>query len=290
MPYAFDTPPALALLAAFIFAASAHVQSFALKTCEPTNGTLITIASTTAFYWFLAPFFVSPAFWMTAAAALFALIGIFRPALTLSLAARGIKHLGPTLNTGLTATGPIFAVCFAVLILNEQLSWQIAFGTLAVVTGAVFAYNQHSSNVGYGPHWAIAFPLATAVLRAAAHPLTKLGYRELAEPFFAGLVSNTVSLFVFCTVLLVRGKRPNLRNKQYAWFVLAGLLNAIAVYLVNEALRVGKVITVAPITACTPVFAMFLGWLVFRNELITWRTVATVFLVVPGVLMVIFFS
>ena len=287
MPVPLDAAPALALLAALVFAASAHVQGHALKTCKPTNGTLLTIASTTAFYWLLAPFFVSASYWLTGAAVLFAIIGVFRPALTLSLASRGIKYLGPTLNTGLTATGPIFAVGFAIVILDEQISWTIALGTLAVVAGAIFAYNQHSEATGGGLHWAIAFPLATAILRAAAHPLTKIGYQDLPEPFFAGLVSNTVSLIMFGGLLILRGERPNLRNRQHGWFVLAGLFNAIAVYLVNEALRVGQVVTVAPITACTPIFAMLLGWLVFRNELITWRTVTTVFLVVPGVIMVI---
>ena len=41
-----------------------------------------------------------------------------------------------------------------------------------------------------------------------------------------------------------------------------------------------------PIVSATPVFTMLLGLLVFGREIVTWRTVATIALIVPGVVLV----
>ena len=46
------------------------------------------------------------------------------------------------------------------------------------------------------------------------------------------------------------------------------------------------------LTACAPIFGaayaiLLLGYLVFRREVITWQTLATIALVVPGVILVV---
>ena len=51
--------------------------------------------------------------------------------------------------------------------------------------------------------------------------------------------------------------------------------------------ELGTVILVAPITSAFPVFTLLLDLLVFRSETISWRTVLTIGLIVPGVILVI---
>jgi drug/metabolite transporter (DMT)-like permease len=46
-------------------------------------------------------------------------------------------------------------------------------------------------------------------------------------------------------------------------------------------------VSVMPIVSASPVFTMLLGYLVFRREVITWQTLATIALVVPGVILVV---
>lgn len=283
-------PALLALAAAFLFALSAHVQSIGLQGGDTRAGTLVTIASTAAVYWLVAPLVVEASYWLTGAAVLFALTGLFRPALSINLWIRGIKLLGPTLNAALSATGPIFAAGFAILILGEALTLPAALGTLAVVAGVAAAYLRRDGTSIDWPAWAVALPLGAAFLRAAAHAITKLGFAEVPSPLFASLVSNTVSLFIVGVMFLASGVRLEGSARDYRWFVLAGLINAAAVYLLNQALELGQVITVAPIIASSPVFAMLLGLFVFKREVITWRTAATIALVVPGVILVVVYG
>jgi drug/metabolite transporter (DMT)-like permease len=46
------------------------------------------------------------------------------------------------------------------------------------------------------------------------------------------------------------------------------------------------VVAVVPIVSATPVFTLLLGFFYFGRETITWRTVATIGLIVPGVILV----
>ncbi len=48
----------------------------------------------------------------------------------------------------------------------------------------------------------------------------------------------------------------------------------------------GELIVVAPIVACTPLFTLVFGLLIFRQEIINRRVVLAVLLVVPGVVLI----
>ena len=76
-------------------------------------------------------------------------------------------------------------------------------------------------------------------------------------------------------------------NSGYAYFALAGIINGLSIYSLNTALQGGQLLSVAPIVACSPVFVMALGFFVFKRETITWQTVATIGLIIPGIILVI---
>ena len=75
-------------------------------------------------------------------------------------------------------------------------------------------------------------------------------------------------------------------GRSYLWFVAAGIANALSVQFLNNALAVGDVVAVVPIVSATPVFTLLMGFFYFGRETITWRTVATIALIVPGVVLV----
>lgn len=279
-------PTLLAMLAAFLFSLSAHVQNIGLSTENTHVGTLAVVAATAAIYWLAAPFVVSPVYWLTGATLLFALAGLVRPTITMILWVEGIKRLGPTLNVGLAASGPIFSATFAVLLLGEILTPQIAMGTALVITAVLIAALRRSdSKVGF-PAWAVFLPLAASFIRASAHAVTKLGFAEVPSPFFASLVAVTVGFCLLVVRFRWHRQTIDLRGPGLKYFALAGVFNAMAIYLLNAALELGQLIAVAPVLALGPIFAMLLGLFVFRRETLTWRTYATIGLVVPGVLLI----
>ena len=204
-----------------------------------------------------------------------------------NLAVQGVKMMGPALTSGQAATAPIFAAVFAVLLLDEALTLPVALGTGAVVAGiAVTAYRPGAITTGW-PLWALALPLGAAFFRAAGHPITMIGFKELPEPFFAGLVSYSVSFLVSFAAFKVQKRTFANLTWGYGWFAVAGVLNGVSVFSLNNALKVGQLVTVAPIVACSPVFTILMSLFVFKRDTVTWQTVVTIALVVGGVVMVV---
>jgi len=279
-------PTLMAVIAAFLFALSAHVQHVGLDTADTHSGTLVVVGSTAISYWIVAPFIVPAAYWFTGAALLFAATGLIRPTMTMVLWVEGIKRLGPTLNAGLASGGPIFSAMFAILILGEVMTVPIAIGTTAVIAGVLAAALRRRGSTAAFPAWALLLPLAAAFLRAAAHAITKIGFTEVPSSFFAGLLATTVGFALLTSRFLWNGYKIDVRSRGHKFFVLAGVLNAVAIYVLNLALQLGQLIAVAPIISLSPVFAMLLGLYVFGREEVTWRTVLTIALVVPGVVLI----
>lgn len=281
--------PFYGLASAFLFALSNHFSNRGLETADPRSGTLVSIATSAIAYWLFAPLFLVGWYWLTTAALMFAIVGIIRPALSTTLAIHSIQLMGPTLTSSLTAATPIFGALFAILILGEHLTVPIAIGTLAVVAGAVVAAWNPKGLKRTWPLWAIALPLGASLIRATGHIVTKYGLIEVPSPSFAVLVGNTVSLG---TALAAYGweRRPigdlSTTYTGQLWFVAAGIANALSVQFLNNALAVGDVVAVLPIVSATPVFTLLMGFFWFGRETITWRTIATMALIVPGVVLV----
>ncbi len=69
--------------------------------------------------------------------------------------------------------------------------------------------------------------------------------------------------------------------------MVGGIVYAIAVLSLNQALLIGEVVTVVPIVSCNPVFTMLLSVFVFQRETINFRTLLALALVLPSVVLVV---
>ncbi len=275
-----------ALISAFLFALTNHFQSIGLMGSDARTGSLINIATGAVFYWVLAPFYLESWYWWTWGALLFALVGIIRPSISSLLAIQSIHVMGPTLTSALTASAPIFGAIFAILLLGEQLDLKTAIGIAAVVAGAAVASYRPQGIARDWPLWALTLPIGAALVRASGHVVTKMGLEDVPSASFAVMVSNTVSLAIASAAFRIEGRRMTGTVKSYKWFVASGLTAAISLHFLNSALQIGTVIAVVPVVSAAPVFTMLLGLFVFRRETFSWRTVATIALVVPGVILV----
>ena len=271
---------------AFLFALSDHFSNRGLVRSDARSGTLVSIATSAVVYWLFAPFFLKDWYFLTTAALLFAIVGVIRPALSTSLAISSIKLMGPTLTSSLTAVTPIFGAVFAILLLGEQLSMPIAIGTAGVVAGAILgAWNRKGLRRSW-PLWALVLPVAASLIRAIGHIVTKYGLLEVDSPSFAVLVGNTVSLGTAMLIFKREGRSFSALGRSNLWFFAAGITNALSVQFLNNALAVGDVVTVVPLVSATPVFTLLMGLCFFGRETITWRTLGTIALIVPSVILV----
>ena len=280
----------LALVAAFFFALSAHVQNMAGKSISTQVGTLVLIGTQALVYSIAALFVVKWSYWTTGAVILFAAAGVLRPTLSIALWIEGIKRLGPTLNAALTSSGPFFAAIFGILILGETMTGNIAAGIALVVAGVLVPTLMTRGIISSFPAWALLLPLGASALRNVAHAVTKIGFAEVPSPLFAALVSSLMSLTLVAGQFVVRRQRITGHVSDYRYFVLSGMISALAVYLLNQALEFGQVITVAPLVASSPVFSALLGYFVFGRETLNWRTMLTIGFVVPGVVLIVLAS
>ncbi|MGI9426999.1 MAG: DMT family transporter [Hyphomicrobiaceae bacterium] len=279
-------PSLLAVFAAFLFALSAHFQSLGLNGENEQAASLIIVLTTAAIFWLITPFVVAAEWWLTTATLLFALSGLLRPTISVSLWTHGIRTLGPTLNAGLGASGPIFTAIFAYLIVGEHMTWPIAIGTVSVMLGILVASTRSRSSRINWPVWAISLPVGAELCRAIAHSMTKVGFDDVPSAFFASLVAATVGAVMLSLRYVTQGRSSIFHTVGSGWFMLSGTLNCAAILALNVALHLGQVIAVTPIVSSSPVFAMLLGLLIFRREQFTWRTFATIGLVVPGVILI----
>lgn len=275
-----------ALISAFLFALTNHLQSIGLDGADPRSGSIVNIATGAVGYWLLAPFYMEAWFWLSTGALWFAVVGLIRPSMSQALALSSIKIMGPTLTSALTASAPLFGALFAILILGEHLDLKTAIGTLAIVAGAAVAAYRRQGVVRGWPLWALLLPLGAALVRATGHAGTKIGLADVPSPSFAVLLGNSVSLVVALAAFKVEGRRITGTMRSHKWFIAAGLCAALSLHFLNSALQIGNLIAVVPIVSASPVFTMLLGLLIFRRETFSWRTVATIALVVPGVILI----
>ncbi len=284
-----DIPPTLfALTSAVLFAVGAQIQNVGLSRVDSLNGATISIVSSAVFLWLMAPFLLDGSNWLKPAVLIFVLVGLFRPSVSANLAVAGMRYLGPTLATTLSATAPLFGAFFGVLLLGESLTWPIALGTGGIIAAIAMLAKRDTRLAASWPLWALGLPIGAAAIRAIGHVLSKIGMESIPDPYFASMVSFTVSALIMLAVQRVRPgvHRVQWRTRGPYWFVAAAVVMSISVLSLNAALMRGQIVTVVPIVASSPVFTMLLSVFVFRRERLTPRIVLAVALVVPSVIFI----
>src|SRR5438034_489756 len=132
-----DLGIALALVASAFLGTAVVIANLGLRYLDPARGALVSIPSTTLFFWLLALFLFRGEGWNATAFATFAVVGLIFPALVTFLNFASNRLTGPTVAGTISSTTPLFAVLGALLFLGEPLSPAAAAGTAAIVLGVV---------------------------------------------------------------------------------------------------------------------------------------------------------
>ena len=258
-----------------------------LRYATPAAGAAIGVPSTTLMFWCLAPFLLDTGEFNISAAGVFALVGLFFPAMVTLLTYSGNQRMGPTITSSVSCTTPMFALFGAILFLGEALTQGNMLGTAAIVLGMLVLTWSGNAGPRAWPLWALALPFAAAAIRAFAQVLTKAGLALWPSPYAAGLIGYTVSAVVILVAARIAGPRAPADRRAAPWFVATGMLNGGSVFLMYTALTKGQVALVSPIVATYPLFTLALTMLFMRQERITPRLVAGVMLTVAGVIVLL---
>ncbi|MCZ6729230.1 MAG: DMT family transporter [SAR324 cluster bacterium] len=281
-------PSLLSLAAAAMFALQVLYVRKGLDFTDAITGTCIAIGTSMLIFWAAAPLYMERAHWSSPALLIFGAVGLFRPSISTWLSNFAIKEMGPTIAATVGAVGPMFTVAGGVLLLAEPLSGYTVLGTVGIVAGVMIISWRGRATPGTWTAFALLLPLGSAVLRAVAHIMVKLGLETLPEPFMAGLMGFTVSFAVALPAALLqrrRAPRPIPLGGWY-WFALSGVSNAAAIMALNTALRQGYLVLVGPLTATFPLFTLLFSVMFFRQETFTARTLGGVVAISAGVIVI----
>lgn len=265
------------------------LAQIALRDMPAWLGAAFSVPSSALLLWCLAPFVIDwPAF-DASAMAIFAAIGFFYPATVTLLSFESNRVMGPHVAGSIGNLAPLFAVPFAILVLGEALlPWQ-AVGIAAVVGGVMLLSQPAERDAVRWPIWAIALPLAAAVIRGATQPAIKLGMALWQDAFAAALFGYTVSAAVLVSVALLRGGGwpRQLERRAVLRFVGVGIGHSAGALLMYVALGLRPVTLVAPLVATYPLATLALGFILLRHEPIGLRIAAGVGVTLAGVVLLI---
>ncbi len=287
MHEAYTLPVLLALAAAVLFALGNQLSRMALRFVDSQTAVLWQIGVSATIYWLAAPFYMEAWYWTASVLPLLILLGCVRPLLSANLGMAGTRILGPTISATLSATSPLFGVALGVVLLAETLSREIAIGTVGIVAGVVLI-SSHGRSSRTWPLVALLLPVGAALVRSLAHAFSKIALEEIPSPFFVAVVAYSVS-FVLALANQARTGRAvfsAVAPGGVKWLVATGATYGTAVLMLNTALLHGRLVVVAPVIACAPLFTLLLGAAVFRENAITRRVVVAVLVVVPSVALI----
>lgn len=282
-------PAAFALLAAALFGLNVHIHRKALETESALAGAMISVATMAGMFWLMAPFLIETQWFWTRGAVIFALVGLFFPALGQRLQIASVAKVGPALTSAIGAFTPLFAVLPAILFLGEAFRLQAAVGIASMMAGLLLAAIGRRGISRNWPLWALLIPLTAAFVRGVAQPLTKAGYADLPSPFFAALLMSSVSSLVLLAMLSL-SNQPKIKpaGRQGSWlFALSGIINGCGIFALNSAISLGDVLVAAPLASSAPLWALGFGAVFFRSEVLGIRHLAVALLVVLGAVLII---
>jgi drug/metabolite transporter (DMT)-like permease len=276
-----------ALCAAAGLGAAMVTTRLGLRYTTPLAGAAIGVPSTTLMFWCLAPFLLDLGGFDLAAAGMFALVGLFFPAVVTLLTYTGNQRMGPTITSAVSCTTPMFALCGAILVLGEALTAGNVLGTAVIVLGMLVLTWVDSARPRSWPLWAILLPFAAAAIRALAQVFTKSGLALWSNPYAAGLIGYSVSAAVILVAARLGGAPKTGDRRAVPWFVATGFLNGSSLFLMYVALVEGRVSLVSPIVATYPLFTLVLSVLLLRQERVTPRAALGAGLTVAGVILLL---
>lgn len=224
---------------------------------------------------------------------LFVGTGLAATALARVLSFAGVERLGASINSAGINTRPVWASFMAVLFLGETITLQMSLGIIVVVIGLMALAFSDGGDISGWKRSQLAFPLVAALLFGAGNVARKYAFEATRITALEGVAINeTAGLIGLVCFLVLRGNTTGTNlfqgpRRAYMFFIGSGLLNALALFTLFEALNRGRVVLVDPLSSPTSLFAILFSFVFLRRiERVTARLIVGAVLVVSGVVLI----
>ena len=149
----------------------------------------------------------------------FAAMGVSGSLIGRYLSLVGMKLVGLARSSIVTQTSLVWASLFAVVFAGEQMTWIIAVGTLAIMTGSILLVYEKGEIQKRIPLYYYVVPLGTAILFAMTHLFGKFGLQVIKSASLGMTVGSMMAFFFDAAhfAFLRRGKKTHiLGQKRFA--------------------------------------------------------------------------
>ncbi|MFL2688525.1 MAG: DMT family transporter [Alphaproteobacteria bacterium] len=181
--------------------------------------------------------------------------------------------------TAIVFSGPFFVAALSVPLLGETVGWRrwaaIGIGFIGVLI--IVRPGSHSFEV------ALLIPVITAVFSALRDIVTrKISVTEKS----LGILFWSTLIVIAASLLAVPWGWNPVDLVHAGWFILCGVLNASAHFLIIEALRYGAAATVSPFRYSALLWSIIFGFLIWGHLPSIWIYAGGVFIITSGVYMI----
>ena len=276
----------LALGAALLSAASTIFIRQGLRGADPYTGFWINLIVGALTFWTMVIVTRAGVHLTTRSVLLFVAAGLIGTVGGRLLRFLSIEKVGASVSSAVLNLQPLISTVLAILLLGEEVTLPILVGTIVIVGGTVIL-STTGGRLGFQP-WQIALPLASATCFGVVAILRKVGLSHMG-PVLGTTINVTTALVAYSTFMLASGHREILacRGRTLTYFVAAGLMENVAVFMTIVGLSLGAVSVVTPLTATAPIFVLVLSPILLRGvEVLTGRVVAGTIFIVLGVYLI----
>jgi len=266
-----------------------------LKHLGTFSGVLISMGSSFAASLVLVIFFIPLSRFTGWALFYFVLSGLSGPCIGRIMLFIGINRVGSSTASTLYSIKPLFSAIAAMLILGEHLTFGIGLATVIMVAGlAIISTNEAGGQIQKS--WTkkdLVFPIAAGAAYGLSNVLRKIGLNINYDPLMGVVAQNVTALsFSLPLAFFRRGGQPMVWKNKNGWvaFMLSGIFSVLGQLALFQALALGTVIIVSPLSAISPLFVIAIAGIFLRQlERVTWKiTVGAISIVLGTVLLTLF--
>ena len=223
--------------------------------------------------------------------AFFGVSGLLSPGLVRLFYYKGLKDLGASVNSSIFAVYPLYALLPAVLLLNEIVTAWNLLGIIAIIVGVILVERcmngkRGHENIGWK---GIVAPLLGGLMLGGATIFRKFALEESNAPVLGVAIAYVFSLLPY---LFALGGYSPLRKdlslkKDFRWFWVAGIGQAVSWLLAFYALSFEQVSITTPLLAVEPLFVVAFGYFYVRElERVSAKLAASIAITVLGVALI----
>ena len=181
--------------------------------------------------------------------------------------------------TAIVFSGPFFVAALSVPLLNEKVGWRRWMAILVGFSGMLIIVRPGAQNF----EWLLVLPICAAIFAAFRDIITRK--ISVSETSIAILFWSTI-IVTFASLLAIPLGWNRLGWAEAGLFLINGILNAGAHFLIIEALRYGEAALISPFRYSALLWSILFGLVIWNHMPDTWVFVGSAVIAASGIYMI----